>query len=102
MWRLKVGEGGNNPYIFSTNKFLGRQTGEFDPNAGTAEERGEVEEARTNFYNNCNNVQPSSDLLWQLQGCLYPLVKRTEIPPNAEKPLTVNYRDIELPSVRVL
>ncbi|KAE8729895.1 beta-Amyrin Synthase 2-like [Hibiscus syriacus] len=67
MWRLKVGEGGNNPYIFSTNKFLGGQTWEFDPNAGIAEERAEVEEARTNFYNNRNNVQPSSDLLWQLQ-----------------------------------
>ena len=67
MWRLKIGEGGNNPYIYSTNNYLGRQTWEFDPNAGTPEERAEVEEARQNFYNNRYHVQPSSDLLWQMQ-----------------------------------
>ncbi|MFQ6644242.1 hypothetical protein Gotur_018567 [Gossypium turneri] len=55
MWRLKIGEGSNDPYLYSTNNFLGRQTWEFDPNAGTAEERAEVEEARLNFYNNRYN-----------------------------------------------
>ncbi|MFQ6644254.1 hypothetical protein Gotur_017300, partial [Gossypium turneri] len=50
MWRLKIGEGGNDPYLYSI-----------------AEERAEVEEARLNFYNNRYNVQPSSDLLWQMQ-----------------------------------
>ncbi|MFQ6644244.1 hypothetical protein Gotur_018567, partial [Gossypium turneri] len=50
MWRLKIGEGSNDPYLYST-----------------AEERAEVEEARLNFYNNRYNVQPSSDLLWQMQ-----------------------------------
>ncbi|MBA0819356.1 hypothetical protein Gohar_019733, partial [Gossypium harknessii] len=49
MWRLKIGEGGNDPYLYSI-----------------AEERAEVEEARLNFYNNRYNVQPSSDLLWQM------------------------------------
>ncbi|MFQ6644240.1 hypothetical protein Gotur_018568 [Gossypium turneri] len=47
MWRLKIGEGGNNPYLYSI-----------------AEERDEVEEAHLNFYSNWYNVQPSSDLLW--------------------------------------
>ncbi|XP_050231955.1 lupeol synthase-like isoform X2 [Mercurialis annua] len=67
MWRLKIAEGGNNPFIFSTNNFIGRQTWEFDPEAGSPEERAEVEEARRNFWNNRFHVKPSSDLLWQFQ-----------------------------------
>ncbi|XVF58150.1 hypothetical protein PTKIN_Ptkin07bG0040100 [Pterospermum kingtungense] len=67
MWRLRIGEGGNDPYIYSTNNYLGRQTWEFDPNAGTPEDRAEVEQARQNFYNNRNYVQASSDLIWQMQ-----------------------------------
>ncbi|KAJ6702297.1 TERPENE CYCLASE/MUTASE FAMILY MEMBER [Salix koriyanagi] len=67
MWRLKIAEGGNDPYIYSTNNFLGRQTWEFDPDAGTLEERAEVEEARQNFWKNRNVVKPSSDLLWKFQ-----------------------------------
>ncbi|XP_062155186.1 beta-amyrin synthase-like [Alnus glutinosa] len=35
MWRVKIGEGANNPYLFSTNNFVGRQIWEFDPNAAT-------------------------------------------------------------------
>ena len=67
MWRLKVAEGGNSPYLKSSNNFLGRQIWEFDPEAGTAEERAEVEEARINFWNNRHQVKPCSDLLWQFQ-----------------------------------
>ncbi|WCJ40432.1 Lupeol synthase [Euphorbia peplus] len=67
MWRLKIAEKGNNPYIFSTNNFIGRQTWEFDPQAGTPEERAQVEEARQHFWNNRFHVKPSSDLLWQFQ-----------------------------------
>ncbi|KAE8719743.1 Lupeol synthase [Hibiscus syriacus] len=91
MWRLKVGEGGNNPYIFSTNNYLGRQTWEFDPNAGTAEERAEVEEARTNFYNNRHNVQPSSDLLLQLQFIREKKMKQTIPQPKIEDGEEVTY-----------
>ncbi|XP_059447343.1 beta-amyrin synthase-like isoform X2 [Corylus avellana] len=67
MWRLKIADGGKDPYIFSTNNFAGRQIWEFDPNAGTPEERAQVEEARQNFYNNRCQVKPSSDLLWRMQ-----------------------------------
>lgn len=49
MWRLKVADGGNDPYIYSTNNFVGRQIWEFDPDYGTPEERAEVEAARENF-----------------------------------------------------
>ncbi|KAJ0076282.1 hypothetical protein Patl1_35145 [Pistacia atlantica] len=67
MWRLKVSEGGKDPYIFSTNNFAGRQTWEFDPEAGSSEERSEVEEARKNFHKNRFKTKPCSDLLWQFQ-----------------------------------
>nr|WQY91012.1 OSC3 [Euphorbia humifusa] len=67
MWRLKIAEKGNNPNIFSTNNFLGRQIWEFDANAGTPEEIAEVEQARLDFWNNRFNVKPSSDRLWQFQ-----------------------------------
>ncbi|MED6110490.1 Beta-amyrin synthase [Stylosanthes scabra] len=67
MWRLKIGEGGNNPYLFSTNNFVGRQTWEYDPDAGTPEEREEVEVARRHFYENRFKVKPCGDLLWRFQ-----------------------------------
>ncbi|XP_022951766.1 beta-amyrin synthase-like [Cucurbita moschata] len=67
MWRLKIADGGNDPYIYSTNDFIGRQTWEFDPEAGTPEERQEVEEARLHFYRNRYKVKPSADCLWRMQ-----------------------------------
>ncbi|KAL5574126.1 hypothetical protein UlMin_023723 [Ulmus minor] len=67
MWRLKIAEGGNNPYIYSTNNFVGRQIWEFDPDAGTPQERAEVEEARRHFYQNRFQVKPSGDLLCRFQ-----------------------------------
>lgn len=69
MWRLKIGDYGtkNDPYIFSTNNFAGRQIWEFDPDAGSPEELAEVEEARLNYFNNRFNVKNSSDLIWQIQ-----------------------------------
>uniref|UniRef100_A0A803M778 Terpene cyclase/mutase family member n=1 Tax=Chenopodium quinoa TaxID=63459 RepID=A0A803M778_CHEQI len=67
MWRLKVGEGANDFYLYSTSNFLGRQTWEFDPYQGTPEEREEVEKARGNFYNNRFTTKPSRDILWRLQ-----------------------------------
>jgi beta-amyrin synthase len=42
MWRLKIAEGGNDSFDFSTNNFVGRQTWEFDANACTLEERAKV------------------------------------------------------------
>ncbi|KAI4317446.1 hypothetical protein L6164_025313 [Bauhinia variegata] len=46
MWRLKIAEEGDDEaYIFSTNQFAGRQTWESDADAGTAQERSQVEAA---------------------------------------------------------
>jgi hypothetical protein len=70
MWRLKIAKGDNEPYISSTNNFVGRQIWEFDPEAGTPQERAKVEEARQNFYNNRFQVKPISDLLWRMQVSL--------------------------------
>ncbi|XP_050232805.1 lupeol synthase-like isoform X2 [Mercurialis annua] len=67
MWKLKISEKGNDPYIYGINNFLGRQTWEFDPHAGTPDELAQVEEARHNFWKNRFQVKPSSDLLCQFQ-----------------------------------
>ncbi|XP_019170947.1 PREDICTED: dammarenediol II synthase-like [Ipomoea nil] len=51
MWKLKVAEGGG-PYMYSTNNYVGRQIWEYDPNAGTPEEREALENARREFREN--------------------------------------------------
>ncbi|CAN1191100.1 Beta-amyrin synthase [Linum perenne] len=81
MWRLRIGEcEKNRDLLFSTNDFLGRQTWEFDSEAGTPEELAEVEEARRQFYMNRSRVKPNSDLLWRMQFLREKKFKQT-IPP---------------------
>ncbi|GLU21884.1 hypothetical protein SLE2022_379960 [Rubroshorea leprosula] len=80
MWKLKIGEGVDGPYLYSTNNYVGRQTWEFDPDAGTPEERAQVEEARQNFYRNRRQVKPCGDLLWRMQFLREKNFKQT-IPP---------------------
>ncbi|RDX62849.1 Beta-amyrin synthase, partial [Mucuna pruriens] len=67
MWRLKVAYGGKDPKIFSTNNFVGRQIWEFDPDAGTDEERAQVEAARQDFYINRFKFKVCGDRLWRFQ-----------------------------------
>ncbi|KAI4353627.1 hypothetical protein L6164_002560 [Bauhinia variegata] len=80
MWRLKIAEGGNDPYLFSRRDFIGRQTWEFDPDAGSPEELAELEEARRNFYRNRHSVRSAADRLWRMQFLRERKFKQT-IPP---------------------
>ncbi|CAM8921713.1 unnamed protein product [Rhodiola kirilowii] len=67
MWKLKIAERGSDPYIYSTNNFVGRQVWEFDHQETDPQRLAQVEAARLNFYNNRHNVKPNSDLLWRMQ-----------------------------------
>jgi hypothetical protein len=51
----------------SGNNFIGRQHWEFDPNAGTPEERAQVEKARHEFKNNRFRTKQSADLFMRMQ-----------------------------------
>ncbi|KAL7590859.1 hypothetical protein Lser_V15G33499 [Lactuca serriola] len=67
MWKLKIAEG-NDPHLFTTNNFIGRQIWEFDPDAGTHEDRQEVENACQYFLNRQKEgYQASSDLFTRIQ-----------------------------------
>ncbi|CAL9009507.1 unnamed protein product [Prunus brigantina] len=62
MWKLKFGAEGENvdPYLFSTNEFVGRQIWEFDPHAGTPQERAELHRER-NFKQTIPQVKIEDD-----------------------------------------
>ncbi|KAL6335701.1 hypothetical protein AAG906_032895 [Vitis piasezkii] len=99
MWRLKVADGGNDPYIYSTNNFVGRQIWEFDADYGTPEERAEVEAARENFWKNRFPVKPSCDLLWRMQfargnpcAANLPQIKVQDLEEVTEKVVTTTLR----------
>ncbi|KAM0071601.1 hypothetical protein Hdeb2414_s0001g00027071 [Helianthus debilis subsp. tardiflorus] len=67
MWKLKIAQG-DDPYLFTTNNFVGRQVWEFDPNGGTQDERREVEDARQRFRNNRREgIHPCGDVLMRMQ-----------------------------------
>ncbi|KAF7148107.1 hypothetical protein RHSIM_Rhsim03G0094600 [Rhododendron simsii] len=70
MWKLKISEG-KGPYLFSTNNYVGRQIWEFDPDAGTPEEREAVEQARQEYKDNSKKdrtrAPPCADLLMRMQ-----------------------------------
>ncbi|KAK6150030.1 hypothetical protein DH2020_017555 [Rehmannia glutinosa] len=67
MWKLKIAEG-HGPYLYSTNNFVGRQIWEYDPNAGTPEEREEFQKAREEFNENRKKgFHPCGDLFMKLQ-----------------------------------
>jgi hypothetical protein len=53
MWRfVSAGNSNGHPSLFSLNDHKGRQTWEYDPDAGTEEQRQKVEELRAAFTRN--------------------------------------------------
>ncbi|KAB5560415.1 hypothetical protein DKX38_005372 [Salix brachista] len=82
MWKLEEAER-HDPWLVSTNNFVGRHVWKFDPDLGTPEERAEVEKAREKFSQNRSHVKASSDVLKNLQ-----LIRENGI-------------DLSIPSVRV-
>ncbi|XP_056167882.1 beta-amyrin synthase-like isoform X1 [Syzygium oleosum] len=91
MWRLKIATGVDGPYLYSTNNYVGRQIWEFDPEAGTAEERAEVEAARQHFYDHRHRVKPSHDLLWRMQFLREKQFKQTILPVRVEDGEEITY-----------
>ncbi|XP_022684079.1 achilleol B synthase isoform X3 [Setaria italica] len=67
MWRLKVGERPSDPLLRSPNDFLGREVWEFDPDAGTLEERAEVERLRQEYTRNRFTQRECGDFLLRMQ-----------------------------------
>ncbi|KAL9227139.1 hypothetical protein vseg_002871 [Gypsophila vaccaria] len=67
MWKLKVAEGNDDPWLASVNRHIGRQHWEFDPEAGSPEERAEVEGIRREFTRNRFTVKQSADHLVRMQ-----------------------------------
>ncbi|PWA55417.1 squalene cyclase [Artemisia annua] len=82
MWELKIAEG-DGPHLYSTNNFVGRQFWEFNPDAGSVEEKLEVERARQNFkYNRRNGgFHACGDLLMRRQLIKENRINLTSITP---------------------
>ncbi|KAK3130338.1 hypothetical protein QOZ80_6BG0492180 [Eleusine coracana subsp. coracana] len=66
MWRLKTSEGGGQ-WMQTVSEFHGRQVWEFHSDAGTEEERAQVERLRREFTDNRFQRRESSDLLMRMQ-----------------------------------
>jgi cycloartenol synthase len=67
MWRFLSGSSGaphGGEHLFSLNDFKGRQTWEFDPKAGTPEQRAKVEELRAAFTANRHTQKHRCEQLW--------------------------------------
>ncbi|MFS7934984.1 putative lupeol synthase [Helianthus anomalus] len=67
MWKLRIAAGVGEEWLTTTNNHVGRQHWEYDANAGTEEERAEIEKIRTNFKLNRFKFKQSADVLMRMQ-----------------------------------
>ena len=69
MWHfVSQGDSHGNPFLETTNDFVGRQYWEFDPSAGTPDERAEVDRLRKAFTASRHKKRDSDDALIRLQA----------------------------------
>ena len=64
MWRLKIADGGRDPWLRTNNGHVGRQVWEFD---AAAEPDPAVDAARRAFVERRHDLKHSADLLMRLQ-----------------------------------
>ena len=86
MWRLKTAQD-DSPLLVTLNGHVGRQTWEFDPNAGTAVERAAVEAARKEYTDNRHGCKHSSDKLLRIQMASKP--RKNITIPEDDKPADI-------------
>ena len=68
MWRfVSQSSSDRHPHLRSLNEHIGRQTWEWDPAAGTQEDRDKVEQLRAAFAGSKDTQKHSSDELLRLQ-----------------------------------
>lgn len=98
MWKLKIAEG-SGPWLTTVNNHIGRQFWEYDPDAGSPEERAEVEKVREEFTKNRFKVKQSADLLMRMQltkenpcGPIPPAVKVGESEEVKDEAVTTTLR----------
>lgn len=83
MWKFKSASDIGGPLLVSLNENKGRQTWEYDPNAGTPEHRARVEELRAAFTANRHKQKHSADELLRLQSADRIAAKKYS-PPTTE------------------
>lgn len=86
MWKFKSASDVGGPHLVSLNENKGRQTWEFDPNAGTPEQRARVEELRAAFTANKHKQKHSADELLRLQAADRIAAKKYSPPSTELKP----------------
>jgi hypothetical protein len=85
MWKfVSAGDSNGHPLLRTLNDNQGRQTWEFDPAAGTAEQRKQVEQLRAKFTASRHTQKHSADELLRLQ-CRDKIAAKKHSPPS--KPL---------------
>jgi len=68
MWRfVSQSNSDRHPHLRSLNEHIGRQTWEWDPDAGTQEDRDKAEQLRAAFVASKDTQKHSSDELLRLQ-----------------------------------